>query len=152
QDGQPPPYIGTPELVVQRMLTLAKVGETDTVIDLGSGDGRIVIYAARHMKARGIGVEMAAGLVEESRRNAIKAGVDGRVRFIAQDARKADLREATVLTLYLSPDLNFELMPRILGTMRPGSRVVSHDFGIGAWSPDAAERFDVPEKNYGRGG
>jgi hypothetical protein len=104
------------------------------------------------MRARGIGVEMMPGLVEESRHNAAKAGVEDRVRFIVQDARAADLREATVLTLYLGPDLNRELMPRILATMRPGARVVSHDFGIDGWTPDATERFDVPEKNYGRGG
>ena len=152
QDNQAPPYVTTPELVVQRMLALAKVGPDDTVIDLGSGDGRIVIHAAKHLRARGIGVEMMANLVELSRRNAAQAGVQDRVRFIAQDARAADLREATVLTLYLGPDLNNELMPRILATMRPGARVVSHDFGISGWTPDAAERFEVPEKNYGRGG
>ena len=152
QDNQPPPYVTTPELVVKRMLALAKVGPQDTVIDLGSGDGRIVIHAAKHLRARGIGVEMMADLVELSRRNAAQAGVEDRVRFIVQDARVADLHEATVLTLYLGPDMNFELMPRILATMRPGARVVSHDFGIGGWTPDAAERFEVPEKNYGRGG
>ena len=152
QDNQAPPYVTTPELVVQRMLALAKVGTDDTVIDLGSGDGRIVIHAAKHLRARGIGVEMMASLVELSRRNAAQAGVQDRVRFIVQDARAADLREATVLTLYLGPDLNLELMPRILATMRPGTRVVSHDFGISGWTPDAAERFEVPEKNYGRGG
>ena len=152
QDGQAPPYVGTPTLVVERMLALAKVGAADTVVDLGSGDGRIVIHAAKHMRARGVGVEMMPNLVEESRRNAAKAGVEDRVRFIAQDARAADLREATVLTLYLGPDLNLELMPRILATMRPGTRVVSHDFGMQGWAPDAAERFEVPEKNYGRGG
>jgi predicted O-methyltransferase YrrM len=152
QDHQAPPYVGTPMLVVERMLALAKVGAADTVVDLGSGDGRIVIHAAKHMRARGIGVEMMPSLVEESRRNAERAGVEDRVRFIAQDARAADLREATVLTLYLGPDLNFELMPRILATMRPGARVVSHDFGMRGWTPDAAERFEVPDKNYGRGG
>ena len=152
QDGQAPPYVGTPTLVIERMLALAKVGAADTVVDLGSGDGRIVIHAAKHMQARGVGVEMMPNLVEESRRNAAKAGVADRVRFIAQDARAADLREATVLTLYLGPDLNLELMPRILATMRPGTRVVSHDFGMQGWAPDAAERFEVPEKNYGRGG
>ena len=152
QDGKPPPYIGTPERVVERMLALAKVGADDTVVDLGSGDGRIVIHAAKHLRARGIGVEMLEYLVEISRRNAAKAGVDDRVRFIVQDARAADLREATVLTMYLGRDLNLEMLPRILATMRPGARVVSHDFGIGAWAPDATERFEVPEKNEGRGG
>ena len=152
QDGQAPPYVGTPERVVERMLAIAKVGATDTVVDLGSGDGRIVIYAAKHLRARGVGVEMMSNLVEESRRNAVKAGVEDRVRFVVQDARAADLREATVLTLYLGPDLNLELMPKILATMQPGARVVSHDFGISGWTPDAAERFEVPEKNYGRGG
>lgn len=151
-EGQPPPYVGTPERVITRMLALAKVGPNDTVIDLGSGDGRIVIYAALRLNARGIGVEMMPHLVEESRRNARNAGVSDRVRFVALDARAADLREATVLTMYLSPDLNLELTPRILAMMRPGSRVVSHDFAISNWMPDAAERFDVPEKNNGRGG
>ena len=156
QSESPPPrdapYFPTPQSVVDRMLELAKVGPGDFVIDLGSGDGRIVIHAARHMQARGIGVEMMENLVETSRRNAAKAGVEDRVRFIVQDARAADLREATVLTLYLGPDLNVELMPRILATMRPGARVVSHDFGISGWTPDAAERFEVPEKNHGCGG
>jgi precorrin-6B methylase 2 len=151
-EGQPPPYVGTPERVIARMLALAKVGPSDTVIDLGSGDGRIVIYAAARLNARGIGVEMMPHLIQESRRNARNAGVQDRTRFIELDARAADLREATVLTLYLGPELNLELVPRILRTMRPGSRVVSHDFAIDTWAPDAAERIDVPEKNNGRGG
>ena len=151
-DGRPPPFIVTPPLVVERMMALAKVGPADTVMDLGSGDGRIVIHAAKQHNARGIGIEMLPHLVAESRRNAINAGVADKVRFIEQDALAADLGLATVLTLYLGPDLNLDLMPHILGKMRPGARVVSHDFGIGGWAPDATERFDVPEKNEGRGG
>jgi SAM-dependent methyltransferase len=151
-DGFPPPHIGTPERVIERMLALAKVGPEDTVVDLGSGDGRIVIHAAKRLNARGIGVELMPDLVEMSRRNAERAGVADRVKFLAQNALVADLREASVLTLYLGPELNDKLMPRILQTMRPGARVVSHDFAISNWTPDAAERFDVPEKNHGRGG
>jgi precorrin-6B methylase 2 len=151
-DGKPPPFIVTPMTVVDRMMALAKVGPGDTVMDLGSGDGRIVIHAARQYHAHGIGVEMIPDLVATSRRNAENAGVADKVRFIQQDALAADLSAASVLTLYLEPELNVEIMPRILSQMRPGARVVSHDFGIGSWPPDAVERFAVPEKNDGRGG
>jgi SAM-dependent methyltransferase len=152
QDGKPPPYIGTPGQVVERMLALAKVTPADTVVDLGSGDGRIVIGAAKRYGARGLGVEMSGELVALSRRHAEREGVAARARFVQQDALTADLSIASVLTLYLSPELNEQLMPRILDTMRPGSRVVSHDFAIGTWTPDKVERLEVPEKNNGRGG
>jgi SAM-dependent methyltransferase len=152
QEGRPPPYIVTPAQVVERMLLLAQVTAADTVVDLGSGDGRIVIHAAKRHGARGLGVEMSAELVALSRRNAESEGVAARARFVQQDALAADLSVASVLTLYLGPELNEQLLPRILDTMRPGSRVVSHDFAIGTWTPDKVERMDVPEKNNGRGG
>jgi hypothetical protein len=152
RDGEPPPYITTPQLVVDRMLTLAKVGADDFVVDLGAGDGRIVVTAARRWGARGLGVEIRGDLVALGRKNAEQAGVADRARFEMQDALRTDLAQASVLTLYLGPELNEKLMPRILATMRPGARVVSHDFAIGVWQPDAVERFDVPEKNFGRGG
>jgi SAM-dependent methyltransferase len=147
-----PPFLETPLRVIERMMVLAKVDSSDFVIDLGSGDGRVVIHAAKRFGARGLGVELHGGLVELSRRNAEREGVQDRARFLQQDAFLTDLSEASVLTLYMLPEFNERLMPRILDTMRPGSRVVAHDFGIGAWPPDVRERMDVPEKNRGRGG
>ncbi len=152
REDRPPPYIPTPQQVVDRMLEIAQVTKDDFVIDLGCGDGRIVITAARRFGARGFGVEIDAGLVAKARALAREAGVAERTRFEMQDALTTNLAEASVLTLYLGPDLNERLMPRILGTMRPGARVISHDFPLGGWQPDRIERFDVPEKNFGRGG
>lgn len=152
REDVPPPYIPTPQQVVDRMLDIAGVTKHDFVIDLGCGDGRIVITAARRFGARGLGIEIDARLVADARELARKAGVANRTQFDVQDALATNLAEATVLTLYLGPDLNEKLMPRILQTMRPGARVVSHDFPLGLWQPDRSERFDVPEKNFGRGG
>ena len=152
REDRDPPYIPTPQQVVDRMLEIAEVTKDDFVIDLGCGDGRIVITAARRFGARGLGVEIRAGLVAKARALARAAGVTERTRFEMQDALTTNLAEASVLTLYLGPDLNERLMPRILGTMQPGARVVSHDFPLGVWQPDRIERFDVPEKNFGRGG
>jgi len=152
REDRSPPYIPTPQQVVDRMLEIAEVRKDDFVIDLGCGDGRIVITAARRFGARGFGVEIDAGLVAKARALAREAGVAERTRFEMQDALATNLAEASVLTLYLGPDLNERLMPRILRTMRPGARVVSHDFPLGVWQPDRIERFDVPEKNFGRGG
>jgi len=151
-DGQPPPYIVTPQRVAERMLEVAKVTAADHVIDLGSGDGRIVLAAAKRFGASGLGVELRADLVALSQRTAEREGVAARARFAQQDALVTDLSKATVLTLYLGPELNEKLMPRILSSMRPGARVVSHDFNIGTWAPDHTERLEVPEKNDGRGG
>jgi precorrin-6B methylase 2 len=147
-----PPFVTTPQQVIERMLALAKVSANDTLIDLGSGDGRIVVHAAKRYGARALGVEMSAALVASSRAAAAREGVANLVRFEVGDVLNADLAPASVLTLYLSPGLNERLLPRILATMRPGSRVVSHDFPLSTWMPDAVERLDVPEKNYGRGG
>lgn len=151
-EGETPPFVVTPERVVDRMLEMAQVRPTDTVMDLGSGDGRIVIRAAEKFGARAIGVELDARLVALSRAQAQRAGVAERVRFERGDALLADLRPASVLTLYLGPNFNERLLPRILSTMTPGSRVLSHDFGLGTWRPDRTERLYVPEKNHGRGG
>lgn len=152
EEGGNPPFVTTPQQVIERMLALAKLGANDTLIDLGSGDGRIVVHAAKHFGARALGVEMSAALVASSRAAAAREGVANLVRFEVGDVLHADLTPASVLTLYLSPGLNERLLPRILATMRPGSRVVSHDFPLSTWTPDAVERLDVPEKNYGRGG
>ncbi len=151
QDEQPP-FVVTPTQVVERMLTMAKLGPDDVLIDLGSGDGRIVIQGAKRFGARGLGIEMNASLVETSRAAARREGVAERARFERGDALATELAPASVLTVYLSPELNERLLPRIFATMRPGSRVVSHDFAIGNWAPDRTERLNVPEKNNGRGG
>lgn len=151
-DGDLPPFVVTPARAVERMLAMAQVGPDDTLIDLGSGDGRIVIQAAKRHGARALGIEMDPALVALSRTNAQREGVEARARFERGDALAAYLTAASVLTVYLSPELNERLLPRILSTMRPGSRVVSHDFPIGNWTPDRVERVDAPEKNNGRGG
>jgi SAM-dependent methyltransferase len=134
-------YIATPPEVVDAMLDLADVGPGDTVYDLGSGDGRIPIAAVRDFGARrGVGVEIDPALVEQSRVNAREAGVAGRTRFIEADIFDTDFSAASVVTLYLFPQINRELRPRILSRLEPGTRVVSHDFGMGQWQPDAERR------------
>jgi hypothetical protein len=135
--GEEVPYIRTPQLVVDRMLDLAEVGPDDFLIDLGSGDGRIVITAAQKRGARGFGVELDLSLVEASNEAARKAGVAERARFFARDLFDTDIREATVLTMYLLPAVNLQLRPRLLAQLKPGTRVVSHDWDMGEWRPDA---------------
>jgi len=135
--GEEVPYIRTPQVVVDKMLELAAVGAEDFVIDLGSGDGRIVITAAQKYGARGFGVELDARLVEASNTAARKAGVAERARFFARDLFDTDIREASVLTLYLLPEVNLQLRPRLLAQLQPGTRVVSHDWDMGEWRPDA---------------
>ncbi len=130
------PYVATPEPVGHEMLRLAVVGPDDVVYDLGSGDGRLVIAAARDFGARGVGVEIDPRLVDESQEHAVRAGVADRVRFVWQDLFVTPLREATVVTLYLGDALNLRLRPRLLGELAPGTRIVSHDFALGDWRPD----------------
>ena len=134
-------YVPTPLPTVHRMLTLAGVGPDDVVYDLGSGDGRLVIAAASAYGARGVGIEIDEALVERSRRNAAEVGVSGRVRFVLGDLMAEDLREATVVTLYLIPSSLERLRPRFLDQLPAGARVVSHQFSMGSWAPDAVERF-----------
>jgi SAM-dependent methyltransferase len=134
--GADVPYVQTPTDVVTEMLKLASVGANDVVYDLGSGDGRIVIAAARDFGARGVGIEIDPGLVSYSRELARKAGVADRVTFRSDDLFEADLSDATVVTLYLSYNMNVRLRPKLLRELRPGSRIVSHDFDMGAdWLP-----------------
>jgi hypothetical protein len=135
--GEEVPYIRTPQVVVDKMLDLAEVGPDDFLIDLGSGDGRIVITAAQKRGARGFGVELDPSLVDSSNEAARKAGVAERARFFARDLFDTDIREASVLTLYLLPEVNLQLRPRILAQLKPGTRVVSHDWDMGEWRPDA---------------
>jgi methyltransferase family protein len=143
------PYVPTPQVVVDRMLELARPEAGETVIDLGSGDGRIMIEAASKYGARGFGVEIDPMLVERSNENARLAGVADRVKFLQQDLFKTDFHEANVLTLYLLPDVNLALRPKILAELKPGARVVSHDYGMGDWRPDAEETIAAPDKKVG---
>jgi hypothetical protein len=143
------PYIPTPPAVVDAMLELAGVGPRDFVIDLGSGDGRIVIAAAKKRGARGLGVEIDGNLVETARREAQREGVAGRVEFRAENLFGTRIAGATVVTMYLYPRLMMQLRPRLFSELRPGSRVVSHDFDMAAWRPDARVTVPVPGKPYG---
>lgn len=133
------PVVLTPPEVVTAMLKLAGVKSSDTVYDLGCGDGRIVIAAAQEFGAHGVGVDLDSGLIRRARAAAHDAGVEQLVRFDVQDLFDTDLREATVVTLYLLPDLNRRLIPKLRAELRPGTRVVSHDFDMGAWKPDKEE-------------
>jgi hypothetical protein len=143
------PYVPTPQVVVDRMLELAQVRSGDMLIDLGSGDGRLVITAALKYGAHGFGVELAPHLVQRSNEAAHRAGVADRVKFLQQDLFTTDFREANVLTLYLLPDVNMALRPKILADLRPGTRVVSHDYGMREWRPDAEETIPAPDKTVG---
>ncbi|MGZ8260364.1 MAG: SAM-dependent methyltransferase [Caldimonas sp.] len=142
------PFVTTPDAVAAAMLEIAGVSARDHVVDLGSGDGRIVIAAARRFGASGLGVEIVPDLVARSRANAREAGVAGRVEFREEDLFRTDLRAATVVTMYLLPDVNLQLRPRLLA-LAPGTRVVSHDWDLGDWRPDRTVRVAVPDKALG---
>jgi SAM-dependent methyltransferase len=135
------PSSATPLDVVDRMLTLAKVGPGDTVYDLGCGDGRIVIAAALKFGARGVGVDIDATLIDQANAAARAAGVSDRVRFSVQDALKTDVSSATVVTLYLLASGNVMLRPLLTAQLRPGARIVAHNYPIGDWEPDVVDTF-----------
>jgi len=143
------PYVPTPQSTVDRMLELAGVGPDDYVVDLGSGDGRIPITAAKKFGARSLGIEIEADLIQKSRFDARSAGVADRATFKTEDLFTTDLRPATVLTLYLFRELNLQLRPRILEQLRPGARVVTHDWDMGEWEPDVAVTAAAPDKPVG---
>lgn len=137
----PTPYIPSTRGNTDEMLRLAGVTPNDVVYDLGSGDGRIVIAAARDYGARGVGVDIDAALVRESTENARKAGVSERVTFRASDIFAVDLREATVVTMYLLSGLVAKLEPKLLAELRPGTRIVAHDYGFETWHPDRKQQI-----------
>jgi len=145
------PYVPTPQAVVDRMLQIAKIGPQDYVIDLGSGDGRIVVTAAAKHKARGFGVDLNPTRIAEAEENARKAGVTDRVAFYQRDLFETDLTQASVVTMYLLPRVNLELRPKLL-ELKPGTRIVSHDFSMGDWKPEHHEEVDAPGKYGGTGG
>jgi precorrin-6B methylase 2 len=135
------PYVPTPQDVVDRMLTVAQVTSNDVVYDLGSGDGRIVITAAKEYGAHGVGIDIDAERIAESRRNARDAGVTALVEFRRGDILQADVSKATVVTLYLVSSGNLKLRPLLTRQLPVGTRVVSHAFGMGDWAPEKVERF-----------
>lgn len=130
------PYVATSQRIVTRMLEVADVSSDDVVYDLGSGDGRIPITAAKLFGARGVGIEIDPELVAKSRANARAAGVAEYVEFKQKDMFKTDLSDATVVALYLWPEINVKLRPMLLEQLDPGDRIVSHDFRMGEWTPD----------------
>jgi len=141
-------YVPTPQVVVDEMLRMAKVGAKDFVIDLGSGDGRIIITAAKKHGARGFGVDLDTYLLKMANSNAKQEGVADRARFIEQNLFETDLSQATVITSYLLPDMNERLRPKLLA-LKPGTRVVAHDYAMGDWDPDDDMTVLVPEKTVG---
>ncbi len=142
------PYVPTKYPVVDEMLRLANVQKTDILIDLGCGDGRIVVAAAQKCGARAIGVDIDPDRIEESQENAAKAGVKDHVKFIQGDLFQADVREASVVSLYLLTSVNIKLRPRLIRELRPGTRVVSHNFGMDNWKPDQTSNVMVDEISH----
>lgn len=159
-EGLDVPYVPTPNEVVEAMLKLGGVKKGDTVIDLGCGDGRIVVLAAEKFGARGIGYDLNPERIKEANENAARAGVKDRVKFIEKNLFEADIKEATVVTLYLLPSVNEKLKPRLLEELKPGTRVVSHSFQMPDWKPDQTVEiagrklylWTIPAKAAGNGG
>jgi hypothetical protein len=143
------PYVPTPTVVVDAMLKLAGVGPQDYLIDLGSGDGRLVIAAAKRHGTRGFGVDIDPSLVRTAKLEAQRQGVSGRVEFLEENLFVTDIAKATVMALYLYPRVLMQLRPRLLAELKPGTRIVSHDFDLGDWRPDAHLTVPVPDKPYG---
>ena len=141
-------YVPTPQIVVDEMLKMGKVGPTDYLIDLGSGDGRIIITAAKRLGAQGFGVDLDRYLLKLSNENARKEGVADRARFVEQNLFETDLSKATVITSYLLPEMNRRLRPKLL-SLKPGTRVVAHDYSMGEWQPEDEKTLIVPEKVVG---
>ena len=138
------PFVPTPNEVVEEMLKMATVSKGDVVFDLGSGDGRIPIAAVQKYGAkRATGVEINPDLVKQSQENAKKAGVDDRVEFLQQDLFQTDLSDANVVTLYLLPDVNLKLRPKLFKELKPGTRVVSHAFNMGEWKPEREQQVSA---------
>lgn len=136
------PYVPTPAPVVEAMLKLGRIQASDFVIDLGCGDGRIVVMAAAKFGARGLGYDLNPERISEAEANAKQEGVTDRVRFVKQDLFGADVRQATLVTLYLLPDVNLQLRPRLLRELKTGTRIVSHSFDMGDWKPDQRIEFN----------
>lgn len=142
------PYVPTNEKIVTEMLRVAKVTKDDVLYDLGSGDGRIVITAAKRFGTRGVGIDIDPDRIREAEENARAAGVADRVRFIKGDIFDADIRDATVVTMYLLPAINMRLRPKLLSDLRPGTRIVSHNYDLGDWKPERKLTVKVGETDH----
>ncbi len=142
------PYVPTTKEAVEAMLKLADVKKTDVVYDLGCGDGRIVIAAAKNFGARGVGIDINPERIQEAKANAKKEGVEELVRFEEKDLFKADIHEATVVTLFLLPKVNLRLRPKLLRELKPGTRIVSNTFDMGDWKPEKEQSLEGDE-DYG---
>ena len=142
------PYVPTDEKVVTAMLDIAKVQKSDILYDLGSGDGRIPITAAKRFGTKGTGIDIDPVRVAEAKENAKKAGVEDRVRFIEGDIFDADIKDATVVMLYLLPDINLKLRPKLLADLKPGTRIVSHNYDMGDWKPEKEIRINLPNATH----
>jgi predicted O-methyltransferase YrrM len=157
-------WVPTDLALVTEMLTLAGVSRDDVVYDLGCGDGRIVIAAAKRHGIRGVGIDIDPERIAEANENAKKAGVADRVKFILGDLFDANIKDATIVTLYLLPDVNLKLRPKLLSDLRPGTRIVSHNYDMGDWKPEQTAKltvegtehvvysWTVPKKAAARGG
>jgi hypothetical protein len=137
------PYVPTPEIVVDKMLQMAEVSGEDILYDLGSGDGRIPITASQRFGTKGVGIDLNPERVREAKENALKANVTDKVEFIEGNIFNFDFSEATVLCLYLFPEVNLKLRPRIL-EMKPGTRVISHNYHMGDWKPEQTAKIKAP--------
>lgn len=137
------PYVPTPDIIVDAMLAMGQVTKDDVLYDLGSGDGRIPIAAALRFGTKGLGVDLDPARVREAKENAIQADVADHVRFFEGDLFDVDLTEATVITLYLFPEVNMKLRPQLM-QLAPGTRVVSHNYDMGDWVPDQVKKIDIP--------
>jgi SAM-dependent methyltransferase len=141
-------FVPTPHEVVAEMLRLAEVDKNDIVYDLGCGDGRLVITAAQKFGARGVGIDIDPQRIKESKENAAKAGVNGRVKFLQADLFTSDISEATAVTLYLLNTLNEKLRPKLLAELKPGTPIVSHDFSMGDWEPEQTIQVKGPTRTH----
>ena len=137
------PFVVTSMKVVRRLLDMGSVGPADFLVDLGSGDGRIVITAAKEYGASGFGVDFDKDLVALSKKNAVAKGVENKVNFFVRDIFKTDIRKASIVTMYLLKDVNIKLRPKLLAELKPGSRIISHDFHLGEWRPDEMVHMDI---------
>jgi len=146
------PFVATPDAVVERMLHLAQPRAGERLVDLGSGDGRIVIEAAKRFGAKGLGVEIDPSLVKLATENAQRAGVGSLARFEVRDLFETDLRGVNVVTLYLLPEVNLQLLPRFIDQLKPGARIVSHDYDLGPWPFDEMIELALAEKMVGANG
>lgn len=141
-------FVPTPHRVVEEMLCVADINEDDLIYDLGCGDGRIIILAAQKVGSRGVGIDIDPQRIKESRQNASRAEVDNLVQFLEQDLFQTDFSKATVVTLYLLPMLNLQLRPKLFTELRPGTRVISHDFGMNEWIPDQKTVVVIGERHH----